>query len=247
MNRTIKEFLADILESIKDLSEWTRHPSSPNKTYKEVWVGDMTTRAKEINSSLANTSSVADWIQAITKAICVDYPNETNVVFRGCAGPSSHCYFSMYIYATRADTLSNGAPQYTFGLWQQYAKTFYVFGYQNYVFSVKDVWNSSDQSSGTLPGARLPLMLKTVSATSAKFSVNADATYYKDVALTAPSGYELVGCIGATTAHNQAGYIGGMFKSATNTIRVSGKNNASSNWTDMTVTVYGLYALSNIW
>lgn len=106
--------------------------------------------------------------------------------------------------------------------------------------------NASKITAGTLGAARLPDLVKIVSGTTSAFSLAGGAGFYKDVSISVPSGYTLVGCVGANSAHNQAVYIGSMYKSDTNKIRVSGRNSGTSAFSDMTVTAYGLCVNSNV-
>lgn len=106
--------------------------------------------------------------------------------------------------------------------------------------------NASKITAGTLGAARLPDLVKIVSGTTSAFSLAGGAGFYKDVSISVPSGYTLVGCVGANSSHNQAVYIGSMYKSDTNKIRVSGRNSGTSAFSDMTVTVYGLCINSNV-
>lgn len=108
--------------------------------------------------------------------------------------------------------------------------------------------NASNLTAGTLPGKRLPIMFQVRAKTSGTFSVSSGSNYAKDVILDAVAGYELVGCIGFTTSHNQATQIGSARATdrAARKITITGKNTGGSNFTDMTVTAYGLFALTNI-
>ena len=108
--------------------------------------------------------------------------------------------------------------------------------------------NASNLTAGTLSGKRLPIMFQIRTKTSGTFSVSHGSNYAKDVILDAVTGYELVGCIGFTTSHNQATQIGSarVTDRAARKITMTGKNTSSSDFTDMTVTAYGLFALTNI-
>lgn len=80
-----------------------------------------------------------------------------------------------------------------------------------------------------------------VHSTSGVFTLNRSTGFYKDVTITVPSGYTLVGAVGFSSAHNQAVGIGGCIKYSNSVIRVSGRNHATAtDFTDMTVTVDAL-------
>lgn len=82
----------------------------------------------------------------------------------------------------------------------------------------------------------------TKSFSSEKKSVNSGKTFSISATEGAiPSGYQWMGGYEATTAHNQAAYIGG-FRCNSTGGWVSGKNTSGSDWTDMTITVYSVYA-----
>ena len=87
---------------------------------------------------------------------------------------------------------------------------------------------------------KLNNFIAVVSATSGKFSINSGQTYSREVTVSLPSGFELVGCIGFNTSHNQAAYVGSARRTDSNKITVSGKNTSSNDFNDMTVTVVGL-------
>lgn len=127
------------------------------------------------------------------------------------------------------------------GKWMIYSN-----GTQTYIDG-KDPFNSSNQSTGTLPAKRLPVIFKTVSNTCAKFTLNAGSGGYKNIELSIPSGYELVAAIGVTSSHNQAVNVGGLYRANNHSITVTYRNNTSTNLTDMTYTVHGLCVLEDTW
>ena len=75
------------------------------------------------------------------------------------------------------------------------------------------------------------------SATSSKQTLNAGAGKEISISCPTPSGYVLSGIVDCNTNHNLAGTIGG-FRYSGSTAYVSVTNRSSSNWTDLTVTVY---------
>ena len=107
--------------------------------------------------------------------------------------------------------------------------------------------NAANLTTGTLPGARLPVLLKTQAFTSSKFTQAAGAGTDLAQTITVPSGYELVGVVGCVSAHNVASSLGSVRKTAATQVKMSTTNRTSSQWTDMTHTVYVLFALSNIY
>lgn len=211
---------------IKNILKWIEVPHSSDETYHEIWVGDMSTRAKQIDSTLTSSSSDSAWMVAVIKAICQDYPNKVGYYFKGSIIPNSRAYFYIQIYSTSA--VSNGMPQYAYGTYRRYDNTAMNVAVNNYAIS-------------------MPPMFKTVSATCAKFTLNANAGNYKNIALSIPSGYELVGPIGVTSSHNQAVKIGALYRANATSITVAFGSNSSSAFTDMTYTVYGLCVLSHLW
>ena len=134
------------------------------------------------------------------------------------------------------------------GIWSEKMNRWMVNsnGTQTYIDG-KDPFDSSKQSTGTLPGARLPVIFKTVSNTCATFTLNAGSSNYKNITLSIPDGYDLIGPIGVTSSHNQAVNVGGLYRANNGSISVTFRNNSGANLTDMTFTVYGLCALYNTW
>lgn len=118
--------------------------------------------------------------------------------------------------------------------------------------TIPTIYNSSSLAAsvltGTIAGARLPVMFKTVSASTGTFSLAAGVGFDKTVTISVPSGYELVGCVGFSSNHSQLCFIGGAWKSSSTAIRITGRNSTTAtSWTDLNVTVYALCALSNIY
>ena len=107
--------------------------------------------------------------------------------------------------------------------------------------------NAANLTTGTLPGARLPVLLKTQAFTSSKFTQAAGAGTDLAQTITVPDGYELVGVVGCVSAHNIASSLGSARKTSATQVKMSTTNRTSSQWTDMTHTVYVLFALSNIY
>lgn len=89
-------------------------------------------------------------------------------------------------------------------------------------------------------------LIQIVSAPSSTISVNANKGFYVDTPITVPTGYVLIGCVGFTSTHNQACNTGSAYKYTSTSIRVSGMNNSSSNWTDLKFTVHALCVRSDI-
>ena len=103
-------------------------------------------------------------------------------------------------------------------------------------------------SGWTTPESRLSTMLKMAAFTSTKTTVNANTAATKTVTITVPSGYEFVGIIGVNTSHNYAGTIGGFHRSSPTQATVYIANRSSTVWNaDTTVSVYVLFAMSNIY
>ena len=75
------------------------------------------------------------------------------------------------------------------------------------------------------------------SATSSKQTLNAGAGKEIGVTCAVPSGYVMSGIVDCNINHNLAGTIGG-FRYSGGTAYVSVTNRSSSQWTDLTVTVY---------
>jgi len=99
----------------------------------EIWVGDYTARAQQINSSLTSSSGTDAWMTAVLKAICADYPDNAHKIFRGKFTPNSVVFFEVMIYNT--STVSNGLPQYCFGTLRQWQSLFWIISTNNYSFS----------------------------------------------------------------------------------------------------------------
>lgn len=117
---------------------------------------------------------------------------------------------------------------------------------------IKQFTDSSNQTSGTLPVARLPVLFKTTETKSSVTSLNYNTGKTITVTIPAQSGYELVGVVGVTTNHGYASSIGGfkVLSSANRTVAVDVTNRnttAQGNFTDLTVTVHCLWARSNIY
>lgn len=117
---------------------------------------------------------------------------------------------------------------------------------------IKQFTDSSNQTSGTLPVARLPVLFKTTETVSSATSLNYNTGKTITVTIPAQSGYELVGVVGVTTNHGYASSIGGfkVSSSANRTVSVDVTNRnttASGNFTDLKVNVYCLWARSNIY
>lgn len=106
---------------------------SLNGTYNEIYLGDYSNRAKQINSSLTTSSSDNLWLTAVLKAICVDYPNKQFVIFKGRLAPNSQGYFKIMIYDT--SNVSGGMPQYAYGTWNKWQHTFWLISTNSYAFA----------------------------------------------------------------------------------------------------------------
>ena len=142
-----------------------------------------------------------------------------------------------------------------------FARPYGSVGFQRWSLASDDTWtdegaksltNASNITSGTLDSARLPILFKVVSQTSSATSLNYGTGKTISMTLTAQSGYDLVGIVGVVTNHGFASSIGGfkVTSSANRTVAVDVTNrntSASGNFTDLTVTVYGLWARSNIY
>jgi len=141
-----------------------------------------------------------------------------------------------------------GSGQANHGIWSEKMNKWMIYsnGTQTYI-DQKDPFNSSNQSAGTLPGARLPVLLKIQAFTSGKFSQNAGAGSGNTVTITAPSGYGFIGIVGFSCAHNQAGSVGAAYRTGKTSAIMATTNRSSNAWSDMTITVYALFALSDIW
>jgi hypothetical protein len=106
---------------------------SSNGTYNEIYLGDYTSRAVQINPSLTTSSGDNLWLTAVLKAICADYPNKQFVVFKGRLAPNSQGYFKIMIYDT--GNVSSGMPQYAYGTWNKWQNTFWLISTNAYAFS----------------------------------------------------------------------------------------------------------------
>lgn len=83
------------------------------------------------------------------------------------------------------------------------------------------------------------------SATSSKQTLNAGSGKEISVPCPTPSGYVLSGIVDCNTNHNLAGAIGG-FRYSSGTAYVSVTNRSSSQWTDLTVTIYYACVKANV-
>ena len=106
---------------------------SLNGSYSEIFVGNYSDRAKQINSSLTTSSSDDLWLKAAITAICQDYPNKQSAIFKGQLNPNSQGYFKICIYNT--SLVSGGLPQYSFGTWNKWQSTFWIISTNNYAFA----------------------------------------------------------------------------------------------------------------
>ena len=102
-------------------------------TYEEIFVGNYTTRAQQVNSSLTTSSSDDAWLKAALTAICQDYPNKVQSIFRGRINPNSLGYFEVCIYDTSRTT--SGIPQYCHGTWRKWQSTFWIISTSNGTFA----------------------------------------------------------------------------------------------------------------
>lgn len=119
--------------------------NSTNNEFKEIISTVTKNEVLAQDSSLTSSSTMAAWQQALLKAICVKYPDRTTTVFKGHLQPSSHAWYEVFIYDT--SSLSSGLPQYSFGLWRQYADSFVKFGTIAYEFGSINV--NTTYSAGT--------------------------------------------------------------------------------------------------
>lgn len=108
---------------------------SLDESYLEIIVGNMTNRAKQINSSLTTSSGDQAWLTAILKAICADYPGKAQVIFKGRFQPNSLRFFQIMIYDTSA--LSGGMPRYSYGWCMGYGRSFSLFGTEEYAYQAR--------------------------------------------------------------------------------------------------------------
>lgn len=99
----------------------------------EIFVGDYSSRAKQINSSLTTSSGDDLWLKAAVTAICQDYPNKTFKIFKGRLAPNSQGYFDIFIYDT--SNVSDGLPQYMHGTWKKWQNVFWLVSINAYAFS----------------------------------------------------------------------------------------------------------------
>jgi len=107
--------------------------SSLDGTYKEILLGNYSSRAQEVNYALTASSADNLWLTAALTAICEDYPNYDHTIFKGRLAPNSQGYFEIYIYDT--DNTSNGLPQYSYGTWNKWQGTFWIISTNNYSFA----------------------------------------------------------------------------------------------------------------
>lgn len=115
--------------------------SCKNGGYHKFFVGNMTSRAKQINGSLGNNSTQEDWLTATIKAICIDYPGKNNAIFEGLLQPGSLGRFWICIYNT-SDVTGN-LPRYSFGEWRAWSNHFRKIWTNNYVFYNEVIGNQS--------------------------------------------------------------------------------------------------------
>lgn len=112
--------------------------------------------------------------------------------------------------------------------------------------------SATNLTEGTLPAARLPVMFKVTTAKSSTQTINYNSGKAVTITAAAQSGYDLVGVVGVTSNHQVASSLGAAYVSSQAnrqiTVYVTNRNtSASGNFTDMVVTVYCLWALSNIY
>ena len=112
--------------------------------------------------------------------------------------------------------------------------------------------SATNLTTGTLPSARLPVMFKVTTAKSSAQTINYNSGKAVTITAAAQSGYDLVGVVGVTSNHQVASSLGAAYVSSQAnrqiTVYVTNRNtSASGNFTDMVVTVYCLWALSNIY
>lgn len=109
--------------------------ASSSGRYQEI-ISDVTeAEVKLQDSTLTSSSTNAEWVSALLKAICVKYPNKTFVVFKGRIAPNSNGFYEVLFYST--STVQNGLPQYSFGWFRKHSTEFAIFGTSNYSYYYK--------------------------------------------------------------------------------------------------------------
>lgn len=78
-----------------------------------------------------------DYLKKLIAWICATYPNRSRNIFIGCGSPAALGIYSICVYSTFADQMSNGVPKYAFGHMNLWNSGFYVFGYNQYNFYFK--------------------------------------------------------------------------------------------------------------
>lgn len=73
------------------------------------------------------------------------------------------------------------------------------------------------------------------------FTNTANGSYSKDLTLTVPSGYELVGIVGVNQTHNEANTINAAYRTGSNVIRVVGRNLNNTSYTNNIIYIYVLF------
>lgn len=126
--------MLNLKEWIAKVTQWMTKPQlgTPGQ-YCEIFVGDYSARAKQIDSSLTTSSADNLWLTATLKAICTDYPGYQFTIFKGRLAPNSQGWFEIFIYNTSA--ISSGLPQYATGSWHKWQSIFWIISTNNYVFS----------------------------------------------------------------------------------------------------------------
>lgn len=119
------------VHSIRSIKHSMGNPCSDGDAYEEILVGNMTYRAREINS---NPADVSAWLVATIKALCQDHPGKVQAIFKGRLVPSAAAYFKICIYDT-STVNSSGMPQYAYGTYRQYPNHYWDIWIDNYGFN----------------------------------------------------------------------------------------------------------------
>lgn len=101
-------------------------------------------------------------------------------------------------------------------------------------------------NAGTINPSYIGKMFKIADHTSSKFTVNSGTSGQGSVNMT-ESGWDFIGVVGIQTNHSNVCSINEYQRNSTTSATVRLRNNGSSNLTDCTVTVRGLYTKANLY
>lgn len=114
--------------------------------------------------TLTTSSSDAEWLKALIKAICTAYPECEGRRFNGVLNPNSSGYYTIYIYDT-SDIDEYGLPKYSYGTYRKYISTTLNFGTSNYAFSIQQTNTAAGVGAVPLSGGTMTGSLAVKKAT----------------------------------------------------------------------------------